>query len=158
MASLSVSAVSLRTTNALLSWPGAMSRTVIPPPCPRVFLEGGGVGGAVAGRLGLVVVAEPRADVLGHEVDLTAFEGGLARLAGAELELAIHLVAGLLEDLRVDLGHEDRLIEVVGPILIGALTPALDGDASEDAADVAADVAAVVAAGELLDPLPSSRR
>ncbi len=56
--------------------------------------------------LRLVVEAEARTDVLRDQVDLPGVHRRDPVLARAETELALDRVAGLLEDLGVDLGHQ----------------------------------------------------
>ena len=106
--------MSARTTAALVSWPGAIARTVARlSALSYCAWRAVRVGLAVAGDQGLVVVAEAGADVLGNEVDLALREDRDARLARAEAELAGHGVARVLEGLRIELGHELGLVEVV---------------------------------------------
>ena len=76
-------------------------------------LEGVGVRLPVAGDLGLVVEAEAGTDVLRDKVDLPVVHHRDPLLAGAEAELALDRVAGVLEDLGVDLGDQLGLVEVV---------------------------------------------
>src|SRR5262249_46210920 len=60
-----------------------------------------------------VVEAEARADVLRDQVHLPGVHRRDALLAGAEAELAIDRVPGVLEGLRVDLRDQLGLVEVV---------------------------------------------
>src|SRR5205823_1149704 len=52
------------------------------------------------------------ADVFGHQVDLSALEGGVGQRALAEVELAVHGEALGLERLCVDLAYQYGLVEV----------------------------------------------
>ena len=108
-----LSAVSWRTTKALVSSPGVMPRTVRPFDATAAWSA---VWLAAPSPLILVCVveAETRPDVLGHEVDLARVHGRDALLARAEAELALDGVARVLEHLGIDLAHQLRLVEVVG--------------------------------------------